>query len=423
MAETGGQEAASEFTPSSIKAAFCGWLGLFTGIVPLITATMSLFMVPMGNEFHLSRGQVSAILVLSPGTTAVLAPFAGRFLDKVGFRKAILIALFVFGFFMASRAFVQNSWQLALSFMLVSVGSALNSSVGYAKLISVWFSRHRGLVLGLAMSLGAGLGSALAPQVFRPLIHDHGWRQGYFWSGAFVLCVVLPVMWFALEEPPIKPGLHHAEAGSADGMTRAEAIRTRSFWFLLVAIFLASMALVGTNAHAMPLLTERGFDPRIAVTEISCFYVGGIVGQFSCGWVSDRINSYLVVTPYYAMALIGLLIVQTTTSQMVLLPGAVVMGLGQGAEIAFSAYLTSRYFGLKAYGAIYAIFYSASSAGIALGLYGMGAAHDYFGSYRPMALIFGALLGVATLLVATMGPYRYASRRPRAVAQAAAEEA
>jgi MFS family permease len=424
MADEEGADAASEFTSSSIKAAFCAWLGLFTGVVPMITATMSLFMVPVGNEFHLTRGEISAILVLSPGTTAVLAPFCGRFLDKVGFRTALLTAVAVFGLFMASRALVQNVWQLALSFMLVSIGSSLNSSVGYAKLVSIWFSRHRGLVLGLAMSLGAGLGSAIAPQIFRPLIHNHGWRQGYFWAGAFLLAVVLPLMALLLEEPPVRATSHHQEAGSAYGMTRAEAIRTRSFWFLLAAIFLASMALVGTNAHAMPLLTERGFQPEAAVTEISCFYIGGIIGQFSCGWVSDRVDSYLVVTPYYFMAFVGLVIVQTTTSTGLLFPGAVVMGLGQGAEIAFSAYLTSRYFGLKAYGAIYAIFYSASSAGIALGLYVMGAAHDVFGSYRPMALIFGGILAVATLLVATMGPYRYASRRPRAVVKvAAAEEA
>jgi MFS family permease len=329
----------------------------------------------------------------------------------------MLLALFLFGLFMASRAFVQNAWQLALSFMLVSVGSALNSSVGYAKLSSVRFSHHRGLVLGLAMSLGAGLGAAIAPQIFRPLIHDHGWRQGYFWSGAFILLFVLPLMALLLEEPPMRPAGDHREA-AAYGLTRAEALRTRSFWFLLAAIFLASMALIGTNAHAVPLLTERGFDPKAAVTEISCFYIGGVLGQFTCGWVSDRINSQYVVAPYYFMAFIGLIIVQTTASSAVLFPGAVVMGLGQGAEIAFSAYLTSRFFGLKAYGAIYAIFYSASSAGIALGLYVMGAAHDYFGSYKPMALVFGGSLALATLLVATMGPYRYESRRPRAVAKA-----
>ena len=40
----GGSE--SEFNAASIRAAVCAWLGLFTGIVPLITSTMGLFMLP-----------------------------------------------------------------------------------------------------------------------------------------------------------------------------------------------------------------------------------------------------------------------------------------------------------------------------------------------------------------------------------------
>jgi MFS family permease len=336
----------------------------------------------------------------------------------------MLIALAIVTPNTASRGFVQNVWQLAISFMAVSVGAALNSSVGYAKLVSLWFSHHRGVVLGLAMSLGAGAGAAIAPQLFRPLIQDYGWRAAYFATGGIILFVVLPLMALLLDEPPLGVSSGHSAHGSpsaqVEGMTRAEALRTRSFWFLLFAVFLASMALVGTNAHAVPMLTERGFGAEAAVTEISFFYIGGVLGQFTCGWVSDRIDSYLVVAPYYLLALLGLILIQTTRSSTILFPAALVMGLGQGAEIAFSAYLTSRYFGLRAYGSIYGLFYSASSAGIALGLFLMGAGHDAFGSYGPMVWIFGIPLGVATLLVATMGPYRYASRRPRAIKKAAA---
>ncbi len=411
-----------EFNIASIRAAIAAWLGLFFGPNAMVSAPMSLFMVPIASEFHLARAAVSAILLLSPITTAILTPFGGRILDRIGFRRTLLMALVVFGVASMSRGIAQNPWELAATFAFVSVGTALNSSVGYSKLITLWFSRNRGLVLGCAVALGAGMGSALAPQIVRPLIHHFGWRLAYVVSGAFMLVVVLPLMAILLQEPPSRSTEGAVHEVSDQGLSRAEALRTHTFWFLGIAVFLASMALIGTNAHAVPLLTERGFSSEAAVTEISIFFIGGVIGQMSCGIVADRIDSQFVVAPYYVLGLIGLLIVHVTTSTTLLLPGAFVMGLGQGAEIAFAAYLTSRYFGLKAYGAIYALYFGASNAGIACGLLLMGIVHDHAGSYRPMALIFGAALAVAVVLVSLMGPYRYESRRPKRIVRAAAAQ-
>lgn len=413
----------SEFTPSSMRAALSSWLGLFFGPNTMVSAPMSLFMVPIATTFHLTRVAVSSILLIAPITTAVLSPFAGRFLDRFGFRTTVLLGLSVFGASSMLRGFAASPAELGICFALVSVGSAINSSVSYSKLITLWFSKNRGLMLGLAVALGAGAGSALAPQIMRPLIKDFGWRLGYIYSGAFLLVVVLPAMALLLREPSSKaPAAFGQKSGY--GLTLTEALRTRSFWFLLFAVFLASMSLIGTNAHAVPMLTERGFSTATAVTEISVFFIGGVVGQLTCGVVADRVDSQLVVAPYYGFGLIGLLIVHTTTRSDILLPGGFVMGLGQGAEIAFSAYLTSRYFGVRAYGTIYALYYAISSAGIATGLLAMGVAHDWAHTYRPMVLVFGGAMAVAVILVSLLGPYRYASRhskldRPEVVTNAA----
>ncbi len=75
------------------------------------------------------------------------------------------------------------------------------------------------------------------------------------------------------------------------------------------------------------------------------------------------------------------------------------------------AYLTSRYFGLKAYGGIYSLFFAASNLGIGLGVLTMGVVHDRTGSYHAAAFIFGAALIVAFVLIASLGPYAYASRK------------
>jgi MFS family permease len=82
-------------------------------------------------------------------------------------------------------------------------------------------------------------------------------------------------------------------------------------------------------------------------------------------------------------------------------------GLGQGGEIALAAYFTSRYFGLRHFGAIYSLFFAVSNVGIGVGLISMGVCHDAVGSYLPMRLVFGPAMFVSFCLMGMLGPYRF----------------
>ena len=62
--------------------------------------------------------------------------------------------------------------------------------------------------------------------------------------------------------------------------------------------------------------------------------------------------------------------------------GAVLVGLGMGAEVDLIAYLQSRYFGLRAFGQIYGYLFAVFTVGTGLGPFLMGAAYDATGSYR-----------------------------------------
>jgi MFS family permease len=419
VADTGGAAASpvdtgSEYNTRSLLAALAAWLGMFIGPNALVSAPMSLFIAPLKVEFGLSSFAVSSILVISPFATAACSLFVGRAMDRWGLRRVLLPGVLLFGVAGMARGVVHAPWQLGLSFLVVSMASAMTSAVGYAKLVSLWFGANRGKVLSLVVALGAGLGSALTPQVVRLLIHNYDWRVAYISLGAYVLILPLPLLFLLVREPQgARAGQlsqHHSDA-DLPGLTRHEAVRSRSFWLLWFAIFLASMALIGTTSHAVPMLTERGFTSLVGTTAISCFFFGGIAGQLTSGWIADRIDSPRTALPYFIAALAGALMVHTVTSKGLLLSGALLMGMGQGAEIAFAAYLTSRYFGLKAYGSIYGVLFASSTFGIGTGLMLMGLVHDFAGSYRPMKFVFGTALLISVVLVGLLGPYAFASRK------------
>jgi MFS family permease len=297
----------------------------------------------------------------------------------------------------------------------LGITAGIHSSVGYAKLISQWFGRNRGTVLGLCVALGSGAGSALLPQLMRVMIRDHGWRGAYLVLGTLILVLGVPTMLLLLKEAPVRhlTGVQTADNLKPPGLTASQALRQRNFWLLYAAILLTSTALLGTMMHAYPMATERGFTPQIATWAVSCMFIGTVIGQMSFGFVVDRVESPRTALPFFICALIGVWIVHSAAGNVTLLAGAVLAGVGLGAENGLAAYLTSRYFGLLAFGSVFSWTFSAATLGAGLGLILMGLVHDVAGDYRPARLLLSAFVAMAVVCVSLLGPYVYPSGASR----------
>ncbi|MFA5496498.1 MAG: hypothetical protein WC247_17155, partial [Porticoccaceae bacterium] len=74
-----------------------------------------------------------------------------------------------------------------------------------------------------------------------------------------------------------------------------------------------------------------------------------------------------------------------------------------GAEVDVVAYLTSRYFGLRAYGVLFALMMSSYGAGIGAGSALAGVGFDRLGSYDSWLLVLAGGSAIAIVLVATLG--------------------
>jgi len=407
----------SEFNRRSVGAAIAAWMGFFVGPNAVLSSTQGMFMVPMAETFGLSRTMISVVLLIAPLGVTLCLPAAGRAMDRFGLRNVLLPGLILFGLLHMALGRVQSLWMLVLLMCLTSITAAMHSSVGYAKLIAQWFDRRRGTVLGLAVALGSGVGSALFPQLTQLMITRYTWRGAYVALGTVVLVLGVPVMVWLLREPAAPLAVRQSSTPDAGkpGATLGEALRSLTFWLIFFAILLTMTALLGTVLHAYPMLTERGFSGAVATTAISSIFIGSIFGQLGSGLLVDRWESPRAALPFFAIALIGVLVVHSATGNGTLLAGAVLLGAAIGAENGLAAYLTSRYFGLRAYGAIFGWVFAAACFGVAAGLIMMGAAHDITGNYAPMRLVFASFVGLSILSIALLGPYVYKSARPEAV--------
>jgi MFS family permease len=143
---------------------------------------------------------------------------------------------------------------------------------------------------------------------------------------------------------------------------------------------------------------------------------GLLIGRVGTGYLLDRFFAPNLAAILFGGAAAGIALLWIGAAPALIFAGAFLVGLGLGAEVDVIAYLISRYFGLRAFGKIYSVAFSAFLVAGALGPLAMGKGFDLTGSYRmPLAALLTSTI-VATFLMTRLGPYLYHAREQRALA-------
>jgi MFS family permease len=154
-------------------------------------------------------------------------------------------------------------------------------------------------------------------------------------------------------------------------------------------------------SHVVPILVDRGFNVAAGTAVVSMFALVGSTWQIVTGRLLDRSASTRVVIPMYLMAVVGLALLELASGTLALMLGGALLGVGLGAQYGTLPYLIARYFGLRAFGTIIGVMYSAVIAAQGVTPVLLDAAFDAQGNYRMAVFICGACLtfGAALLLL------------------------
>jgi MFS family permease len=344
-------------------------------------------------------------------------PLIGRLVDRVGARRVIVPSVLLFGLaFMSLYFLTAYLWHFyALYLMLGIIGSG-TTPVAYSKVISRWFDQKRGLALALAMT-GISLGAFIMPPLAQALITAAGWRQAYVVLGLLAMGVAIPVVGLLLKETPQMMGLESdggrgtnarlvVPHGQEPGLSGAEVWHTAPFWLMAWAFFLVSVSFHGYIFHLVPLLTDRGVSPQNAALAMSVSAIGGLVGRLGCGYLLDRVFAPYVAMGFFGGFALGIFLLWNEAVGGWVFVAVVLVGLGLGAELDVMPYMVSRYFGLRAFGAIYSYAFAAFVLGAVIGPLLMGAGFDATGSYQLALGGFVIPPLIAAGLMTQLGPYQ-----------------
>jgi MFS family permease len=369
-------------------------IGLGTGfsVWPYVSST---FVLPLGDAFGWTRGQVSTVAATGL-VGAALAPFVGGLVDRAGVRRVLLPAIVVLGVAYTALSFMTGSLTIFyLLFTVLGIAGLGTIGITYTRAVAGWFSAARGTALGLSL-LGVSIAALLLPPLLSGAMASYGWAAGYRILAVLAVLVGLPAAFLLVHEKP------RIAAEVATHTPWGRIVRAPVFWLLIVAILLVNIPGAGILGQLQPILTDAGLSRGQAAAMLSIYAGSVFAGRLGFGFLLDRVPPTLIAALAFGIPAVGAaLLIDGKVGQVEAVFIAALLGLSAGAELDIMGYFVARYFGLKHYSALFGAMMTALVVANATGniLYGRG--FDATGGYGQALImsIGGYVLGAAAMLV------------------------
>src|SRR3990172_6800478 len=368
---------------------------------------------PIVREFGWSRAATSVAYSLRAEVGGLEAPAVGVLLDRFGPRRVMRIGLFVLSLGMFVIAATQNIWMFYAGFIVATVGmGACGGLVGMLAITS-WFNRKGGRALAI-MTVGNGLGGLMVP-ILAILIVNFGWRVALVVAGIYILVIGVPLS-FAMVDRPEDMGLSPDGVADVDGvdpftetgfpeevtlpassqqddvaLSAGEAIRTRSFWILALALALISLSGAAIIVHLFPHFIYVGMTDQIAALGMTALASISLFGRIGFGFAADKFDKRYVMAAamtMQAVGCVGLALVHGPLSALIVLG---ILSPGFGGTVPVRPALQADYFGVHAFGAIQGLLMLVATLGGAVGPVLAGWMFDQAGNYQGAWLGLGAV--------------------------------
>ena len=405
------------------KRVFYGWWvvaaasGMSFANAATAISILTVFVVPMSQEFGWNRTEVAGATSLGAVLGAVLAPFTGRAVDRFGARVTLVAGGLIV---VAGCLYLANAQVLAgfyVAFTAVRIADQGLIQVSASVTAGKWFARYRGRATGLVMLGNAGGVIVMAPLV-QLVISLWNWRAAWVMlAGSMLVVGVIPALLLVRRQPedlgltvdgadPDEADLQAAELANEKAVSIGEVIRTPSFWLILISLFLVATATSGIGLHLVPHLTQQGLSPGAAVAAVSVMSISGAVAAVAFGLLAERASPKLLLVLSYLLAAASMWVLMIADNPPETYLFAVLQGIVGTGINTLAPLLWAAYYGRGSLGSIFGVSRAAQVVGFAVGPLASAVVYDRTGSYQGAFLALAVVAVLATILLA-------AARRPR----------
>jgi MFS family permease len=365
------------------------------GVYPLIRLTTALALMtlgcsamyagvmvlePLALEFDTGRGNSSLIYSTFMIGFALGGVVMGRLADRMGIMIPALIGSLALpaGFYLAAHAGSILEISLAFSLLCGFLGSSFSMAPLIAD-ISHWFSRRRGLAVGITFS-GSYVAGAIWPPILQRMFDAQGWRESFIDLALLTLILMALLSLLLYPRPPMNE--QQPETGSVDSKSANSLVSGGTLQSLIyLAGFGCCVAMAMPQIHIVPYVMDLG-HPAIRGAEMLGLMLGfGVISRIGSGWLSDRIGGLVTLLLGSALQLAVLIAFLTGNSLVFLYGISIAFGLSQGGIVPSYTIILRAFFPPEQAGWRISTSFLFTVAGMAFGGWIAGLLYDLTGSY------------------------------------------
>jgi len=366
----------------------------------------SMFVLPMRAELGWSLTGFFLALTIRSVTGALTMPLLGHLLDRSGWaRRLAIFSTIVTGLGLMGCKwvgevpafdFLSGQLQFYLLFGVFSGAGTVGSGFVIANsVLPKWFIQKRGRAIGIAAA-GTAMGPLAFPFMTQALIDALGWRDAWLALGLISIGAQLPLVLFIKTRPEdvgllpdgaerpddvTRPAPRRRRRIADVSLTRAEALRTRTFWFWASAMMVANVGVSGFQPSWVPFLQENGFSNNIAVAGTAIYGGIGGVSRVIWGMLGERISVRKLIIVQMALTGATVPVLLYAANNVMVVAFMVSAGLTMGAYFILQPLMTAELFGRGHLGAIAGITQPMLTFSAALSPIVVGQLRDLRGDY------------------------------------------
>lgn len=398
---------------------FYGWVvviaALLTVTIPWgILYSYGVFFKPMSAEFGWTRATTSLAYSIAMIMQGVFSIIMGWLNDKRGPRLAIAIGGFLLGLGILLTSRLSSIWQLYLFFGFIAGMGMGAAFVPPIVTVTRWFVKKRGLALGI-VAAGTGLGAIIFPPLSSYLISTYDWRTAYLALAIIAWVVLFLVAWLIRRDPkdigsvPLgvventKPQMaaENSPQMKSSDFSLSEALRTQSFWMLVVVHALCAFCTQVPMAHLVPYITDAGIPSATAAIAVSIIGVSCITGKIVLGHAGDRVGTNRIIALCVGVEALTLLSLIWVKNIPALFAFAAIFGFSYGGWVPQFPSMIGRFFGTASMGTILGVIVMGAMIGAAAGPFLAGRVFDISGSYN-WSLVAAAVAAITASVLALL---------------------
>ena len=370
-------------------------------------------MIPVTEALGISRTTFSVAESIRAIAGVASTFFSGMILKRFGYRKTTAAALGLAGIAYVLFTFTSAYWMLVVGCVLMGIAHGFCFVAGVSRLISGWFHKYRGTILGL-VTAATGFGSTLLGFGQAAAIEQVSWRLSFGIVAGLQLLLAL-IVFLLVRNSPEDMGLRpfgegqlsikkHAQS-SWDGFSMDFLKKSPIYYLLCLCAFLSCLCVLGTQYNIAPFFQDCG----MSVTRASKLY--GIMmtalGVFKLvlGVLCDAIGAKRVLLLCHCTCTLGLgMIMFLPQTDAAMIAALIVYVLCIPITTIIFPLVSAELFGNLAHPQYIGTLMSMTIAGSIIAGPISNAIYDTLGTYRPVfwgyAIVSLVMIPVYCLLYA-----------------------